>query len=104
MKIHELLDNDDKWIQGYFAQTEDGSEAEPGDDNAVAWCLLGAARKCYRDEREFLAVLAAIRVDIATPEDEFYRRIDDEVYIATWNDDGERKYRDILAVVTCLGV
>jgi hypothetical protein len=47
MKAYELLDNEDKWIQGNFATDINGFSVSPTDDNACCWCVVGALMKCY---------------------------------------------------------
>lgn len=46
MKISELLSDESKWEVGRQASSADGESVWPDDENAVRWCLIGAACKC----------------------------------------------------------
>jgi hypothetical protein len=47
MKIQELLDLPDKWTTGSRARNDRDLFVEPGSEEAVKWCLMGALDKCY---------------------------------------------------------
>lgn len=47
MKIYELLDKPEKWIQKHEARLPSGQETNPEDPDACCWCLVGAFKKCY---------------------------------------------------------
>lgn len=42
-KMRELLTPAGAWLQGRYAQTEDGFACQVHDRNAVCWCLVGAS-------------------------------------------------------------
>ncbi len=56
MKIKELLDTERKWCKRRAAVDASGTPVNPGDTNAVRWCLMGAANKCYSDRAERIHV------------------------------------------------
>jgi len=58
MKIYELLSDESKWIKNSAAVDSDGNFVSVFADEAVGWCLLGAAEKCYNNRyREIHKIL-----------------------------------------------
>lgn len=47
MKIQDLLTDESKWTKGTYARDATGAAVDDQDPAAVAWCLTGAAFKCY---------------------------------------------------------
>jgi len=43
----ELLSDESKWCNGYFAKDKNGNKVSSKDPSACCWCLLGAVRKCF---------------------------------------------------------
>lgn len=48
MKIHQLLNRKSKWCKYSNAQDKRGETVDSNSKSAVRWCLVGAARRCYR--------------------------------------------------------
>lgn len=62
MTIAELLTDESKWTRRCYARGKWGEGRLPYDDEAVAWCLIGAARKCYGyDTDEYVDVIGCLR-------------------------------------------
>lgn len=53
MKIKDLLDSPEKWTKRAFARDKTGGVVSEFSDDAVCWCLLGAAVKCHNYNDEF---------------------------------------------------
>ena len=49
MKIYELLNDESKWIKNNAAVDSEGNFVSVFADEAVGWCLLGAAERCYNN-------------------------------------------------------
>lgn len=53
MKVYELLNSPNKWIQKDFAHDSNENNVWPSNKDAVCWCLDGALRKCYLNESQY---------------------------------------------------
>lgn len=47
MKIKDIFTDESKWTTGAMARNTNGEEVPFNSDEAVCYCLLGAAHKCY---------------------------------------------------------
>lgn len=92
MKVYELLDKPEKWIQGELAKNAKGETTLPTSQDAVCYCLMGALMKCYGNKSSIIPIEAKVRK--ALGEDQFHGGS----YV-NWNDDPQRKYEEVLALV-----
>ena len=60
MKPSELLADSNRWCKGEVAVNELGLGINPKSDEAVKWCLVGAANKCIPDFNEFCKLIEKI--------------------------------------------
>lgn len=60
MKIKELLSSPDKWTTGAYARTKDGFPVTSTCNEAVCWCLVGAAMRCYGNIDDYYRVINLI--------------------------------------------
>ncbi len=101
MKIKDLLSDESKWTKGANARmepTRNSIPVAPEGPDAVCWCLLGAAAKCYIGQPIALQdSLAKIKEGINRP-----GGINDA--IADWNDRPCRTFAQIQELVTRLDV
>jgi hypothetical protein len=106
MKIHELYDGPDKWTKDEFAKDGDGDEAEVDNKDAVCWCLVGAARFCYDDETAREEVFQKMAARIAGEPGAPKRPVSasDQEMVELWNDDPDREFREVRALVLELDV
>lgn len=44
-KARALIDKPESWTQGAYARTADGKDLPPKDEQACAWCILGAVHQ-----------------------------------------------------------
>lgn len=49
MKMHELLADPSSWTKHNFAKDAEGRCVPSLSPDAVCWCLMGAAYRCYSD-------------------------------------------------------
>jgi hypothetical protein len=96
MKMRELLNNEKRWTKLAMARDEFGREVRPQSVEAVQFCLLGAAAKCYssdwmldRGQRE--AALLALR-----------KALDND--IQGWNDAPGRNFGEVKALLEGLNI
>jgi hypothetical protein len=47
--VRELLADESRWTQGYFAVNKNGNDVPAYAEDAVRFCLLGACKRVYRD-------------------------------------------------------
>ena len=92
MKIQEVLATPDKWCKYDNAVTKLGCDVLPDSSQAVKWCLVGAAMKCYSGLE-----LTRVRNLIAT-------KILPFTYITSYNDAAERTFEDIRRLIEELDV
>lgn len=97
MKIRELLDSPEKWIQGKLAADSNGNTVTSLSVDSCRWCIVGSIIKCYGcnefgDDRYAVA-----------------NRISDHLSlypldISKWNDAPERTFEDIRKLVEELDI
>jgi hypothetical protein len=109
MKVHELLDDPSKWIQGKYAVDKEGTEVTPDSEHACAWCLVGAIKKCYPDITDGRRVTAAADEEYII---KHLRQIISNKYpslpssqfvfspIIRFNDDGNTTFEDIRSILS----
>ncbi len=90
MKIRELFKTKKDWIQKAAAKTKDGFPVLPKNENAVCWCLKGAIEKCY-PEGKWLEIGEKIRMEIQNS-------------IINWNDNENRTFKQVKALVKKLDI
>lgn len=96
MKIHELYSDESKWCRGASAITISGNPTHSASPEAVAWCLIGAVNKCYRENLE---------------KEEIFNRIVEKIHekhgingILNFNDKFTNTFEQIKELVTELDV
>ncbi len=91
MKIRELLTDETKWTQGQAARTITGEATSATGESAVRWCLLGAIMKCYGHSYSVqLDVELLLRSTVNG--------------IVTYNDDPNREFEEVKALVEKLDI
>ncbi len=90
MKVYELLDKPEKWIQGTMALDSRREECDPRDDKAVCFCLAGAVAHCYP-----IDLYPAIRLRIEA-------RV--RTMPTSWNDREHRTYEEVIALAKELDI
>ncbi len=88
MKVQELL-TEDNWVKGSNARDKNNNSVHPTSDEACKWCLFGAIIRCY----------------IATSE--ILERIGDKIEensVTIWNDDPQRTFEDVEALIKELDI
>lgn len=87
MKIKELLSGPEKWTQHTYARDKNGRDCSQWSQEAVCWCLYGAVDKCYEN---------IIEID---------NKIREKVIsIVDWNDDPNRTFEEVKALVEELDI
>ena len=87
MKVWQLLDSPDKWIQNQLAQDSQGKSVNPEYESGCKWCLAGAICTCYpKTWREVWNSL----------NDTLKKRTNSEYCsVPGWNDNPKRKWEDV---------
>jgi len=92
MKIRELLDSPEKWTKQWYAYNKEGRRTNCSDDDATCWCLMGAVAKCYgsniKEEKQIIQLLNK----------------ETGGNVVEWNDNPERKFDEVKALVERLDV
>lgn len=55
--MQELFTDKSKWTQKTLARTEEGGGTCTSFSDAVCWCVVGAAEKCYPNYSDFTSVI-----------------------------------------------
>lgn len=88
MKAWQLLDSREKWCQRVNARTKQGQETDIHGKDAACWCIYGAIEKCYgEDQRDVLQKLWT-----------------KHMFAATWNDEGNRTWEEVHALLKELDI
>ncbi len=109
MKVRELLSSPDKWNKGAYAVTKDGASTGEQNDNAVAYCLVGAVHKCYRfgptGWTNFDDVIVKIVRNLAAKNKVRVNYFTGSTSaVIGWNDDKDRTFEEVKALVTELDI
>lgn len=96
MKMHELLSDPSKWTQGAVARDYKGKPVYPDHEEAVCWCPVGAAQKCYPEYQQALEVGDRIRERIYGEPRQFG--------LPQWNDAPGRTFEEVRQVLLELDV
>lgn len=51
MKAYELIDRPEKWTKEANCRDAHGLDVPDDDETAVCWCVYGAIRRCYGNDR-----------------------------------------------------
>ena len=97
MKIKELLTDESKWCKGQLAKRDGGYVVVPDHIDATAFCLMGAAFRCYRGAGTYYTVLNVLNDGIASLGGS---RMD----VTFWNDAPERTFAEVKALVEKLDI
>lgn len=100
MKMHELLDSPEKWTQKAMARDKDGFSKFEWSEDAVCWCMAGACMRCYPSRDEACSVWRRLNRHVTSDVSPWPAYED----ATAWNDDPERKYEDVVAVLKELDV
>lgn len=90
MTVKELLTSPEKWTRGESARDINGRPVMTDSKEAVSWCLVGALMKCYRGSK-----VAYLRTRIGNLL---------QISVEGWNDDPNRKFEDVKALVEQLDI
>ena len=91
-KIRNLLCEERYWAQRAFARDALGDPCDGKGEDAVCWCLLEAIDCCY-PAYEGDSIIYRIKQHLAHPDS-----------IADWQDDPERTFAQIRALVEALDI
>jgi len=103
-KMLELFSSRDKWTQGAYAKTSDGTYTLPSLGDAACWCLSGALWECGSEPDSFDLLAAAIQ-------NKFPDRIQPDnipkndpmqnpIIITRFNDNTATTFDDVIDVIT----
>ena len=79
MKVRELLDSPEKWIQGEFAVDASGHPVSEISPTACKWCLSGAVYHCYPSDPLCTEVRSKLKSHLSPGPNQY-------VNLASWND------------------
>lgn len=91
MKVQDILTDESKWTQGYYARDKDNHLVSVDSPNACKFCLIGAMLKAYPEAAEKDAV-----------ETTTFRKLGSGV--ANWNDAPERTFAEVRALIEELDI
>lgn len=91
MKVKQLLNKPSKWCKGSFAMKKDGLACGSLDLLAVKFCLLGAVKRCYSEDK-WVDIIDKIRGELG------YR------HIINWNNAKETTFSDVKKLVNKLDI
>lgn len=91
MKMRELLSDETKWTRRKYAEDRWMNSVRPCEHEAVAWCLKGAALKCYTNDEEYRKVMDALTFEVGGR-------------ISAWNDSPERTFAEVKALLERLDI
>lgn len=94
MKVKELLTDESKWTKGEFARTAEGMCCGSLSSFAVRWCLDGAVDHCYRGNGDGV-IYSEVREKVK-------KEIGGSVW--DWNDNKERTFEDVKALIEKLDI
>lgn len=87
---YDVLEDRHVWTKGREALTMDRVPIAPTSDQAVAWCLVGALKRCAAgDGLGYLAALLMLTQDAP-------RDADPEGWLKTWNDSAATTHGQVL--------
>ncbi len=90
MKIKELLNSSDKWIQKDYARNAQDKPVSFFDESACKFCLVGAMYHCYGlNSRSIIDRIDSYLGGVSIPE---------------WNDSRVRKFEDVQELVNKLDI
>lgn len=89
MKIKDVLTDESKWCQHYYAKDKDGVPVSRLSPEACKFCLSGAMQNCY-GVNQFKII----------------NRINEEVddFMVSWNDAPERTFAEVRALIEKLDI
>lgn len=93
-KIRNLIENEHCWTKDYLAINDEKDHVEPTDDDACAWCFLGAIDYVvfyeYLSRQKFIDI--NFLLNSIVQENGF-------TDITVFNDHSTTKHKDVLAVI-----
>ncbi len=94
MKIKELLKSPKQWTKGQYARNKSGLAIQSTDPEAVCWCIMGAANRCYPSVKN-----SKLNQNIQ-------HLIGEEIGYnpSVWNDAPERTFEDVHALAEKLDI
>lgn len=96
MKVRDLFTDESKWTQGVMARMASGASAATCDPNAYCRCLGGAIIYCYGEDYT--------RVELS---DQVLRKVMNKIGtddIVEWNDDPDRTFAEVKALIEELDI
>jgi hypothetical protein len=91
MKIQELLATPDKWTQKAYARDNKGEYTGELGPDAVCFCFVGAANRCYPDGDERTNIKEKVRIAVGRSP-------------ISWNDTPGRTHAEVLALAIELDI
>ena len=103
MNVEELLSSPERWTQGTMARSAGGGRVSPHSGYAVAWCLVGAIKRCYTDPTPAINKVARSLRDreVVQPDGWIETNI---TTVLWWNDHRERTWQDVIRLVKRLEI
>lgn len=91
MTVAELLADEKNWCQGSCAKDDLGHCVGPRSPTANRWCLAGAVAHVYSTE-EYPNIINRIILNTSA------------IFVSLWNDHPNRTHKEVLDLVTKLGI
>ena len=92
--LRALFDVPSKWVQGAPSTNSVGEHVRPSSTVAICWCLMGGVSKITYDDNDMISYDNMIDALLRS-----LRLLGYEGGIASWNDNPERTFEDVLAVI-----
>ena len=94
MKISQLLTDESKWCQHYYALNVCHRSVPFDSTEARQWCLLGAARVCKYNERELLDFVRRATTMLSETA---------TMAITFWQDTPKRTFAEVRSLLLSIG-
>ena len=101
MTVEQLYTSKARWCQHYDALTALGASPEHSvkDPAAVRWCLGGAIALVYGHDPDMRSKVLARVLDILKTRMTHPMEADEEPSVSGWNDEPDRKFPEVRALV-----
>ena len=101
MKVQDILTDKSKWTQHTYARDKYGNRVATGDEKATCWCLAGAIAKATgldiveAEDASPQAIAIREKLSFQNPDIHYYQG---------WNDDPERTFAEVRALIEELDI
>jgi hypothetical protein len=100
MKVKEILNAPERWTQGVYARDSRGKPCKPWESIAKKFCLVGAARATYGDNKaDYMTALRRMCKAAGFTCDELSDRDSLEIDLIWFNDDCSRTFEEVREVI-----